>query len=116
MLLAMQIFQVGLDNIPPVTLAFLGLNVAVYYLDYFDLPLNQVCIGAYYVWKHMEGTHYLYVICAIDSVAGNAIDSTRLYWRLKKFFDADCIGDSTDHKEPKVSPLALCDLVNLQYN
>lgn len=39
-LLASQIFHMGLDNIPPVTLAVLGINV---YLFLFPLvPLSQV--------------------------------------------------------------------------
>ncbi|XP_030633450.1 rhomboid-related protein 4 [Chanos chanos] len=43
LLLASQVFQVGLDNIPPVTLATLGLNV---YLYLFPLkPLLQTCVS-----------------------------------------------------------------------
>ncbi|KAJ4935438.1 hypothetical protein JOQ06_016971 [Pogonophryne albipinna] len=43
MLLASQLFQVGLDNIPPVTLAVLGLNV---YLFLFPAaPLMQTCVS-----------------------------------------------------------------------
>lgn len=43
LLLASQVFQLGLDNIPPVTLATLGLNV---YLFLFPLkPLLQTCLS-----------------------------------------------------------------------
>ncbi|XP_059188000.1 rhomboid-related protein 4 isoform X2 [Centropristis striata] len=43
LLLASQLFQVGLDNIPPVTLAVLGLNV---YLFLFPAaPLMQACVS-----------------------------------------------------------------------
>ncbi|KAM9359458.1 rhomboid-related protein 4 [Symphorus nematophorus] len=43
LLLASQVFQVGLDNIPPVTLAVLGLNV---YLFLFPAaPLMQTCVS-----------------------------------------------------------------------
>lgn len=42
-LLASQVFQLGLDNIPPVTLATLGLNV---YLFLFPLkPILQTCLS-----------------------------------------------------------------------
>lgn len=40
LLLASQLFQVGLDNIPPVTLAVLGLNVYLYLFP--AAPLNRV--------------------------------------------------------------------------
>lgn len=40
LLLASQLFQVGLDNIPPVTLAVLGLNVYLYLFP--AAPLLQV--------------------------------------------------------------------------
>lgn len=43
LLLASQLFQVGLDNVPPVTLAVLGLNV---YLYLFPIaPLMQTCVS-----------------------------------------------------------------------
>ncbi|XP_037631352.1 rhomboid-related protein 4 [Sebastes umbrosus] len=43
MLLASQLFQVGLDNIPPVTLAVLGLNVYLYLFP--AAPLMQACVS-----------------------------------------------------------------------
>ncbi|MEQ2269975.1 hypothetical protein XENORESO_013159 [Xenotaenia resolanae] len=43
LLLASQLFQVGLDNIPPITLAVLGLNV---YLFFFPAaPLLKTCVS-----------------------------------------------------------------------
>ncbi|KAM7398915.1 hypothetical protein PAMP_018219 [Pampus punctatissimus] len=41
--LASQLFQVGIDNIPPVTLAVLGLNVYLYFFP--AAPLMQVCVS-----------------------------------------------------------------------
>ncbi|GAA6235758.1 rhomboid-related protein 4 [Lates japonicus] len=43
LLLASQIFQVGLDNIPPVTLAVLALNVYLYLFP--AAPLMQACVS-----------------------------------------------------------------------
>lgn len=48
LLLASQLFQVGLENIPPVTLAFLGLNV---YLFLFPAaPLLRTCVSVQQVY------------------------------------------------------------------
>ncbi|XP_070685897.1 rhomboid-related protein 4 [Pempheris klunzingeri] len=43
LLLASQLFQVGLDNIPPVTLAVLGLNAYLYLFP--AAPLMQACVS-----------------------------------------------------------------------
>ncbi|KAJ3590242.1 hypothetical protein NHX12_008196 [Muraenolepis orangiensis] len=43
LLLASQVFQVGLDNIPPVTLGVLGLNVYLYLFP--AAPLMQACVS-----------------------------------------------------------------------
>lgn len=43
LLLASQVFQVGLDNIPPVTLAVLGLNVYLYLFP--AAPLMKACVS-----------------------------------------------------------------------
>ncbi|XP_040043906.2 rhomboid-related protein 4 isoform X1 [Gasterosteus aculeatus] len=43
MLLASQVFQMGLDHIPPVTLAVLGLNVYLYLFP--AAPLMQACVS-----------------------------------------------------------------------
>ncbi|XP_068173385.1 rhomboid-related protein 4 [Antennarius striatus] len=56
MLLASQLFQVGLDNIPPVTLAVLGLNVYLYLFP--AAPLMQACVSvqqAYWLkdWRRL---------------------------------------------------------------
>ncbi|XP_054454273.1 rhomboid-related protein 4 [Anoplopoma fimbria] len=42
-LLASQVFQMGVDNIPPVTLAVLGLNVYLYLFP--AAPLMQACVS-----------------------------------------------------------------------
>ncbi|XP_029302951.1 rhomboid-related protein 4-like [Cottoperca gobio] len=56
MLLASQLFQVGVDNIPPVTLAVLGLNVYLYLFP--AAPLMQACVSvqqAYWLkdWRRL---------------------------------------------------------------
>ncbi|XP_068440123.1 rhomboid-related protein 4 [Clinocottus analis] len=43
MFLASQVFQMGVDNIPPVTLAVLGLNVYLYLFP--AAPLMQACVS-----------------------------------------------------------------------
>ncbi|XP_041920257.1 LOW QUALITY PROTEIN: rhomboid-related protein 4-like [Alosa sapidissima] len=51
-LLASQIFQVGIDNIPPVTLATLGLNV---YLFLFPAaPLMSACVSVQEAYWHRD--------------------------------------------------------------
>ncbi|XP_043114189.1 rhomboid-related protein 4 [Puntigrus tetrazona] len=50
LLLASQVFQLGIDNIPPVTLATLGLNV---YLFLFPFkPLMQTCLSVREAYCH----------------------------------------------------------------
>ncbi|XP_008295131.1 rhomboid-related protein 4 [Stegastes partitus] len=56
MLLASQVFQVGLNNIPPVTLAVLGLNVYLYLFP--AAPLMKACVSvqqAYWLkdWRRL---------------------------------------------------------------
>ncbi|KAM7412647.1 hypothetical protein PAMA_020154 [Pampus argenteus] len=56
LLLASQLFQVGIDNIPPVTLAVLGLNVYLYLFP--AAPLMKVCVSvqeAYWLkdWRRL---------------------------------------------------------------
>ncbi|XP_068569358.1 rhomboid-related protein 4 [Cebidichthys violaceus] len=56
LLLASQVFQMGLDNIPPVTLAVLGLNVYLYLFP--AAPLMQACVSvqqAYWLkdWRRL---------------------------------------------------------------
>ncbi|XP_029026938.1 rhomboid-related protein 4 [Betta splendens] len=53
LLLASQLYQVGLDNIPPVTLAVLAINV---YLYLFPLaPLLQTCVSVHWFkeWRRL---------------------------------------------------------------
>ncbi|XP_029922566.1 rhomboid-related protein 4 [Myripristis murdjan] len=50
LLLASQLFQVGLDNIPPVTLAVLGLNVYLYLFP--AAPLMQACVSVQQAYWH----------------------------------------------------------------
>uniref|UniRef100_A0A8C6LKI1 Rhomboid domain containing 1 n=1 Tax=Nothobranchius furzeri TaxID=105023 RepID=A0A8C6LKI1_NOTFU len=55
--LASQLFQVGLDNIPPVTLAVLALNV---YLFLFPVaPLLKTCVSVHQVYRFNEWNRLL---------------------------------------------------------
>ena len=52
-LLAYQVFQVGLNHIPPVTLATLGANVAIYLgllRDFLPFYNRDVCVSVVHVW------------------------------------------------------------------
>lgn len=61
LLLFMQIYQVGADNIGYVTMALLGINAGLFYLDLDFLPqsLGQVCIGAREVWSGHQWSRLL---------------------------------------------------------
>ncbi|CAL8347928.1 unnamed protein product [Arctogadus glacialis] len=50
LLLASQLFQVGLDNVPPVTLGVLGLNVYLYLFP--AAPLMQACVSVQKAYWH----------------------------------------------------------------
>lgn len=50
LLLASQVFQVGVDNIPPVTLAVLGLNVYLFLVPLS--PIMQACISVQQAYWH----------------------------------------------------------------
>lgn len=51
LLLAAQIFQVGANRIPPVTLSVIGLNVGIYLRLLKGLPsLAKACVSAHHVW------------------------------------------------------------------
>ncbi|XP_026155041.1 rhomboid-related protein 4 isoform X2 [Mastacembelus armatus] len=52
LLLASQVFQVGLDNIPPVTLAVLALNVYLYLFP--AAPLLQACVSVQQAYWYKE--------------------------------------------------------------
>ncbi|XP_052432265.1 rhomboid-related protein 4 isoform X1 [Carassius gibelio] len=57
LLLASQVFQLGIDNIPPVTLATLGLNV---YLFLFPFkPLLQTCLSVREAYWHRDWSRLL---------------------------------------------------------
>ena len=54
-LLAAQLFNVGFENIPPVTLSVVGVNVAVYLNLLKNIPrLRKACVSAEYVWEYGE--------------------------------------------------------------
>ncbi|KAF7661022.1 hypothetical protein LDENG_00270940 [Lucifuga dentata] len=52
LLLASQLFQVGLDNIPPITLAVLGLNVYLYLFP--AAPLMKACVSVQQIYWYKD--------------------------------------------------------------
>lgn len=55
LLLLAQLFQVGFDRIPPVTLGLIGVNTAIYLRLLNGLPrVNQACISFHHVWYNEE--------------------------------------------------------------
>ncbi|KAM4628176.1 rhomboid-related protein 4 isoform 2-T2 [Polymixia lowei] len=52
LLLASQLFQVGLENIPPVTLGVLGINVYLYLFP--AAPLMQACVSVQQTYWHSD--------------------------------------------------------------
>ncbi|XP_047449250.1 rhomboid-related protein 4 [Mugil cephalus] len=57
LLLAFQLFQVGLDNIPPVTLGVLALNVYLYLFP--AAPLMQTCVSVYQAYWYGQWSRLL---------------------------------------------------------
>lgn len=81
MLLFYQLFGViGIENIPPVTLGTIGLQVAVF-LRLFKLPWykpTQVCVSAYKVWTKKEYSRLIFA--AIEHG-----DDWHLYYNMLSF-------------------------------
>ncbi|XP_053363653.1 rhomboid-related protein 4 isoform X3 [Clarias gariepinus] len=72
-LLASQVFQIGIDNIPPATLAALGLNV---YLFLFPFkPLLQTCVSVQNAYWH--GDWHRLLLCPFHHV-----DDLHLYFNM----------------------------------
>lgn len=53
-LLFIEIARVGVDHIPPVTLAALALNVGIHLFSPFHLNIHDVCVGAVYVVHELQ--------------------------------------------------------------
>ncbi|GIX91679.1 rhomboid-related protein 4 [Caerostris extrusa] len=81
MLLFYQIFGViGYENIPPVTLGTIALQVAIF-LRIFKLPwskLSHVCVSAYNVWTKKEYSRLIYA-------AFEHADDWHLYYNMLSF-------------------------------
>ncbi|GFR29590.1 rhomboid-related protein 4 [Trichonephila clavata] len=81
MLLFYQIFGViGYENIPPVTLATIGLQVAIF-LRLFKLPwykISHVCVSVYNVWTKKEYSRLIYA-------AFEHADDWHLYYNMLSF-------------------------------
>lgn len=78
LLLAYQISRVGLQYIPPVTLGFIILQVAIHYL--VDWDLRQVCMGADYVWFSVAFEYPRLILHSLFHV-----DDIHLYYNMSSF-------------------------------
>ncbi|XP_056139597.1 rhomboid-related protein 4 [Lampris incognitus] len=76
LLLASQVFQVGLDNIPPVTLAVLGLNIYLYVFP--AALLMQACVSVQQAYWH--GDWLRLVLSPVHHV-----DDWHLYFNMASF-------------------------------
>ncbi|XP_041796947.1 rhomboid-related protein 4 isoform X2 [Chelmon rostratus] len=76
LLLASQLFQVGLDNIPPVTLAVLGLNVYLYLFP--AAPLNRACVSVQQAYWYEDWRRLL-----LSPV--HHVDDWHLYFNMVSF-------------------------------
>lgn len=55
LLLIGQLYSIGFNRIPPVTLSFIGINVAVYLRLLNNLPSRgKACVSAHHVWYYGE--------------------------------------------------------------
>lgn len=56
-----QLYNIGFNRIPPVTLSFIGINVAVYLGLLNDLPsLGKACVSAQHVWFNGDWKRLLF--------------------------------------------------------
>jgi hypothetical protein len=58
-LLFLEIARVGVEHIPPVTLAALALNVGIHLFSPFHLDVHDVCVGAVYVVHDLQCMYIL---------------------------------------------------------
>jgi len=74
-----QLYNIGFNRIPPVTLSFIGINVAVY-LELLDsLPsLGKACISAHHVWFNGDWKRLLFA-------AFYHLNDFHLYYNMASF-------------------------------
>lgn len=74
-----QLYNIGFNRIPPVTLSFIGVNVAVYLGLLNDLPsLGKACVSAQHVWVNGEWKRLLFA-------AFYHLDDFHLYYNMASF-------------------------------
>lgn len=74
-----QLYNIGFNRIPPVTLSFIGINVAVYLGLLNDLPsLGKACVSAQHVWVNGEWKRLLFA-------AFYHLDDFHLYYNMASF-------------------------------
>ena len=74
-----QLYIIGFNRIPPVTLSFIGINVAVYLGLLNDLPsLGKACVSAQHVWFNGEWKRLLFA-------AFYHLDDFHLYYNMASF-------------------------------
>ena len=77
--LVSQLYNIGFNRIPPVTLSFIGINVAVYLGLLNNLPsLGKACISAHHVW--FNGDWKRLVLAAFYH-----LDDFHLYYNMASF-------------------------------
>ena len=74
-----QLYNIGFNRIPPVTLSFIGINVAVYLQLLDSLPsLGKACVSANHVWYNGD---WMRIILA----AFYHLDDFHLYYNMASF-------------------------------
>lgn len=74
-----QLYNIGFNRIPPVTLSFIGINVAVYLGLLNDLPsLGKACVSAQHVWFNGDWKRLLFA-------AFYHLNDFHLYYNMASF-------------------------------
>lgn len=77
--LVSQLYNIGFNRIPPVTLSFIGINVAVYLQLLKNLPpLGKACVSAHHVWY--DGDYKRIIFAAFYH-----LDDFHLYYNMASF-------------------------------
>ena len=74
-----QLYNIGFNRIPPVTLSFIGINVVVYLGLLNNLPsLGKACVSAHYVWYNGDWKRLILA-------AFYHLDDFHLYYNMASF-------------------------------
>lgn len=77
--LASQLYNIGFNRIPPVTLTFIGINVAVYLQLLNNLPsLGKACVSAHHVWYNGDWKRIIFA-------AFYHLNDFHLYYNMASF-------------------------------